>query len=45
MNITSFSITSLEEYIGVGNLDGSVSLYDSMEQEIKVLTDKSIKGN
>ena len=38
-------IGSLEEYVAVGTSTGEVKLYDSSETELKVLTDKSVRGN
>ena len=38
-------IASLEEYVGIGTAEGTVRIYDSTETEIKVLQDRSVKGN
>lgn len=38
-------IGSLEEYVAVGTAGGEVKLYDSSETELKILTDKSVRGN
>lgn len=40
-----YSIASLEDIVAIGSSDGSVRIFDHSEQEIKVLTDKSVKGN
>ena len=39
------SIAALEDFIAIGSSDGSVRLFDQAEQEIKTLTDKSIRQN
>jgi hypothetical protein len=38
-------IASLEEYVCVGMSDGSVKLFDTQQQEIKQMSDKSLRGN
>jgi WD40 repeat protein len=39
-----YSIAALEDILAIGSSDGSVRLFDNSEQEIKVLSDKSVKG-
>jgi hypothetical protein len=38
-------IGCLEEYVAVGTTSGEVKLYDSSETELKVLSDKSVRGS
>ena len=40
-----YSITALEDILAIGSSDGSVRVFDNSEQEIKVLSDKSVAGN
>ena len=40
-----YSIAALEDILAIGSSDGSVRLFDNSEQEIKVLSDKSVKGH
>ena len=40
-----YSISALEDIVAIGSSDGFVRIFDHSEQEIKVLTDKSVKGN
>ena len=40
-----YSIAALEDFIAIGSSDGSVRLFDHSEQEIKALSDRSVKGN
>lgn len=40
-----YSIAALEDIIAIGSSDGSVRLFDTSEQEIKVLSDKSVAGH
>jgi WD40 repeat protein len=40
-----YSIVAMEDIIAIGSSDGSVRLFDTSEQEIKVLSDKSVAGN
>ncbi len=40
-----YSIAALEDFIAIGSSDGSVRLFDHLEQEITVLTDKSVRGS
>ena len=40
-----YSIAALEDFIAIGSSDGSVSLFDTTEQEICVLSDKKVKGS
>lgn len=40
-----YSIAALEDIIAIGSSDGSVRVFDNTEQEIKVLSDKSVNGN
>lgn len=40
-----YSIAALEDIIAIGSSDGSVRLFDTSEQEIKVLSDRSVAGH
>jgi hypothetical protein len=40
-----YSIAALEDLIAIGCSDGSIRLFDDTEQELKVLTDKTVQGN
>ena len=40
-----YSIAALEDILAVGSSDGLIRLFDNSEQEIKVLSDKSVNGN
>ncbi len=37
-----YSIAALEDLIAIGSSDGSIRLFDDTEQELKILTDKTV---
>ena len=40
-----YCIAAVEDFIAIGSSDGSVRLFDSLEQEVTVLQDKKIKAS
>ena len=40
-----YSIAAYEELLAIGSSDGEVRLYDNYEKELRVLSEKSLKGS